>query len=141
MSYSTKQQRRKGGDKPEFPTPEAVSEYIASQRVILIENLEFQRKNLVALIEGRELELQFYAKMVVAKGLVDRDNKLEGELRILRRRLFMVESKEKQLQKYQAEAMSKTAAKEGEDSKSSDEAQILPARNYSRKIRSQAVVG
>jgi len=93
------------------------------------------------LIEGRELELQFYAKMVVAKGLVDRDNKLEGELRILRRRLFMVESKEKQLQKYQAEAMSKTAAKEVEDSKSSDETQVLPARNFSRKIRSQAVVG
>ena len=127
-------------EKPHLPTPEAVSEYIITQRTILIENLAFQWKNLVALVEGREMELQFYAKMVVSKGLVDRDNKLEGELRILRRRLFMVDSKEKQLQKYQAEALKTTVEREAEEAKG-DEAQVSPARNFSRKIRSQAVVG
>jgi len=125
--------------KTELLTPEAVAEFISSQRTILLANLGTQRKNLISLIEGREMELRFFSKMETARGLLDNGERVESELRILRRRLFMVQSKELQLEKYRTEATGKLGGDAVDDG--IKEVGMMPARNFSRKIKNPIVAG
>jgi len=114
---------QKASEDANLPSSDQVSAFINKQRAILIKNLEHQRKSLITLINGRETELKVLSTMTIAKGLLGNEQGLEAEIRILRRRLQMVQSKEQELMKYQAEAGAKAVAKERKLSK-----------NFSRKI-------
>ncbi|KAH8594690.1 hypothetical protein B0O99DRAFT_172339 [Bisporella sp. PMI_857] len=85
-------------------SPREITEFIDKQQVVLIRNLAQQKKFLKALISGRETELRLLSSMTVAKGLLKSEENLKAEIRILRRRLLMVESKQRELRRYDANA-------------------------------------
>jgi hypothetical protein len=142
-TLSNKQPKTKNqqtmGEKSHLMTPEAVSDFIDNQRKVLLENLATQRKSLIALIEGRKAELRIFSGMEVAKGLLGREDRVQAELTILTRRLSIVESKERQLEKYQIEAKGRKVVR---DSKVDLRGEVskTPTRNFSRKIKGQAAV-
>jgi len=111
----------------ELMSPAAITDYINNQRAILIKNLVYQRKYVTTLIQERETELKVLADMAVTKGLLRSGDGIRAEVRILRRRLLMLESKETELRKLQAKADTKTTPNPMQD-------EPHVARNFSRKI-------
>jgi len=101
----------------------AITDYISTQRAILIKNLPYQKKYLTTLIHEREIELKVLSDMAVVKGLLNGGDGIRAEISILRRRLAMLDSKETELRKLQVKSDAKAAQ---------DEKQLV--RNFSRKI-------
>jgi len=116
--------------KLEFMSAAAITDYINSQRAVLIRNLAYQRKYLTTLVQERETELKLLSDMTVTMGLLKGSDDIRAEISILRRRLLMLECKESELRKLQVKAEAKPIQ---------HEEQLV--RNFSRKIVKDASGG
>lgn len=108
-------------------TAEGVTAFIAGQRIILLQNLATQKRSLSVLIQNRSTTSNFNNS-----NNHDDVRGVQAELVILKRRLFIVESKIMELERWRIEA--------GDSDTESGEVEVkerkgVLAKNFSRKIK------